>query len=558
MFALRLRILVALVFAFPCGRLLAAPSATQLYIDPEVPVLISVAPIAERWNGEGFMPVRVRIENRAKEALAWNFNFSVRFGYIGANLEQEIRLGAAAGEVVETVVFVSGYVPSSHARQVTIGVNFRGPGELSNGVQLLRADNAKRIVTAVSAALEGPLITIINSASGVPTEINEVDAALWPADWRVWSPFDRVVLQEREYAALDAARRAALDDWVALGGTLDLYPAAADMLTREPLNRHGLGVIRIMPRPILVEVAAVNAGSAKIEATPVRRSLEDMPTARGLGPTVERRAELQPKRGALGISLFLVAFGILVGPINLFVFAPSGRRHRLFFTVPVISLGTSALLAAYIVVQDGFGGEGVRSGLVFLMPQTNQAVLTQTQVSRTGVLLGDGFALPEDVIMSHDNIPSEPASAFSRQSGNKPYTYARAAERASGDWFASRRTQEHTLRRLIPTRARVELIGGGTGKEPPVVQSSVGAVLREFVYRDAADVLWTAEEIAPGQRVTLRVAKSTKISSPPERGLFTARGGAAEGLAPLETLSSIRWDEREILYAGLLINTRTP
>ena len=43
-------------------------------------------------------------------------------------------------------------------------------------------------------------------------------------------------------------------------------------------------------------------------------------------------------------------FAILAGPANLFVFAPSGRRHRLFFTMPLLAcLFAGALLATFTV-----------------------------------------------------------------------------------------------------------------------------------------------------------------------------------------------------------------
>src|SRR5690606_21574539 len=60
----------------------------------------------------------------------------------------------------------------------------------------------------------------------------------------------------------------------------------------------------------------------------------------------------------------LVLFAIIVGPVNLFVFAKVGKRHRLFITTPIISLATSLLLVGLIILQDGFGGSGFRRVLM--------------------------------------------------------------------------------------------------------------------------------------------------------------------------------------------------
>ena len=86
----------------------------------------------------------------------------------------------------------------------------------------------------------------------------------------------------------------------------------------------------------------------------------------------------------------LVLFGILVGPVNLFVLAKSGRRHRLFITTPLISLGASLLLILLIIFQDGFGGRGMRRVLMEVRPDAGQnaAFLHQEQIARTGILTG--------------------------------------------------------------------------------------------------------------------------------------------------------------------------
>ncbi len=547
------RLCAALLLLLFFGRAAAGPSYSRLALHPDVPATIDVATVAERWHGAGFMPLRVRIENRGREPLAWTFGITANLGHTGHSLLHETRLGAGPGEVVETVVFVSGAGALPSNGRVSISVVLSGPGSMGFGGSFNHGRNDQVIATATTAALEGHLFTATHGAPGVRSEITAVDAARWPADWRVWSPFERVVLDEPAYAALDAARRGALLDWVAMGGTLDLYPVEGGGAPREPLRRHGHGAIRAMTRPLPVEAAAVSGGAPPREINLVRHRLEDLPTALGAHATVQRREQLRPVHGSLGVSIFLVVFGILVGPVNLFVFAPSGRRHRLFFTLPALSLGASALLAGYIVVKDGFGGEGVRGGLVLLLPEANQAVLTQTQVVRTGVLLGDDFALPEDVALAHDGV----ARAAHDHHGNddRAQRYTRDGERAGGHWFASRRLQEHTLRRLVPTRARVELVAGGENGQPPVVQSSVGTVLRDFRYTDADGRAWVAQQVAPGQRVTLTRNQALQGQ---HRGLFTALGGAAEGLAPLETLPAIRWDEPNFLYAGPVVGARTP
>jgi hypothetical protein len=206
-------------------------------------------------------------------------------------------------------------------------------------------------------------------------------------------------------------------------------------------------------------------------------------------------------------------------------------------------------------VQDGFGGEGVLTGTVCLLPDSNQAVVTQTQIARTGVMTGTGFDLADDIVLENKSASS---GAWPHRSGGRAEHYQRSQGYAAGDWFASRRVQEHVLRRLAPTRARVELVGGGEAGAAPVVQSSVGAVLKDFRYVDSAGHIWGVEEVQPGRRVTLMRRQNLLSPNSPDVGFFTARGGAAEGLTPISTLDSIRWDEPEFLFVGPLVGARKP
>jgi hypothetical protein len=268
---------------------------------------------------------------------------------------------------------------------------------------------------------------------------------------------------------------------------------------------------------------------------------------------------------------FFIGFAALVAPVNLFAIAPVRRRHWLFFSVPLISLLAVGVLVVSIYTQDGIGGEGARRSLVVLLPGDNQAAVFQEQVSRTGLLLGTSFPLADDTVcaaVAADDGNSQPGRALE---------YNRIEGRASGDWFRGRARQAQHLRRLTPTRARVEKVGEAADGAP-IVQSSVATTLREFCYLDSAGVSWAANELPTGTRVTLtRMSDARKIVRHTEnfagvvsynfrelataaiggvdelwtRGRFVALGGESD-LAPLPTLASIRWKDSVVLFTGVL------
>jgi hypothetical protein len=265
----------------------------------------------------------------------------------------------------------------------------------------------------------------------------------------------------------------------------------------------------------------------------------------------------------LWISLFLVAFAALIGPVNLFLFAPATKRHRLFLTTPLISLAGAAAVAGAIVLQDGLGGEGVRRALVWLVPGESQAAVFQEQGARSGFLTKREFPLEDGVLCSV--LPVD-GNIYTSMAGNQMFT--REQGRAGGDWFGNRARQAHLLRTLLPTRARIELVDTAADGAP-MVESTLTTELRDFRLRDDQGRLWASPTVPTGRRITLRAdsvtsrtsANQNTNGSPNLIGLvkeavtlteswqWVAEGGASD-LAPIGTHRSIRWKDDPIVYAG--------
>ncbi|HEX2853660.1 MAG TPA: hypothetical protein VHO24_10505 [Opitutaceae bacterium] len=500
-----------------------------------------------------------------------------------------------------------------------------GPGVRSNGRVNFPGSSSSNGMRpfAVSSSLEAVFRSRLASlVSGAPN-ISTMDPAQLPADWRVWSSFSGVLLTTDEYAALDVARRSALRGWVALGGQLCLSPgaSAAPAGSGELTEKLGAGVIVTLAEPLAAASPAAPAspGSPSASDTEKQRratmeaEIAARRAARAAGLPIPKPAsttapapspapedlfplgrdvklfestnglpdqsafELDPLRPlaeqvkegqaeSSWLALFLVVFAIVVGPVNLFVFAPSHKRHRLFLTTPLIALAASILLALTILVQDGIGGTGMRQTLVVLLPGDNQTAVFQEQAARTGFLLGRAFALPEDVQLT--SLPlHEPTW------GGPETTFLREGSRVGGDWFRNRARQAHLLQRLVPTRGRVEHVGTDPGGAP-IVQSSLGTTLQDFVCLGDAGETWKTAELAPGRRVTLERGGTWlgSASGPLDPGgslrfkqvfdaatqnvpdRWCARGTPSE-LAPIPTLESMRWQDGAVIYTGSLETT---
>jgi hypothetical protein len=381
--------------------------------------------------------------------------------------------------------------------------------------------------------------------------VTVADPAKLPADWRLWGAQHALVLRQSDFAALDPERRTALRRWVALGGRLVLSSESDDPMVEHlgagaivPLS----GEIGYLPPPLISRQLELSWPSASLPIGSALARDHASIEAFGAGERSDTR----------WLVYALVGFAVTAGPLNLLVFAPAGRRHRMLVTMPLIALVGAVVMGAGVVVRVGLGGEGVRSTVVALAPEEGGAAVFQDQVSRTGILLSHRFALPDDTTMA-----AVPLDAGGAQAGGG--RLERQSGEASGDWFRSRSFQAYQLRRFVPAPGRVEvtaLAADGT----PTVASTLGTTLRDFVWVDDQDKVWTTALLESGKAATLAAAPDAPWprvrphaskslgdifarAAYREPGRWTARSGG-NAFAPLPTLGSIRWQDDEIVFTG--------
>ena len=275
------------------------------------------------------------------------------------------------------------------------------------------------------------------------------------------------------------------------------------------------------------------------------------------------------------VVVFLVVFGILVGPVNLFVLAPAGRRHRLFITTPLLSVGASLLMVGIILTQDGTGGMGARLIAIDLQPEEAAAYVTQEQSSRTGVLLGGGFEVKQPALIEPLALPDTPWVKLKSNNNSQPAQLSQEGSARGGNYFQSRAEQGQILRAVVSSRARLEMKTGLAADAAPEVISALGFSIDDLFYVNANGGVWRAKgALATGQQVKLTKSDSSTLRSiiedpiklsgghtrsrlmglingTPSRNTFFAIAKAAPGFA-IDTLPSIRWQQDRVVVFGSL------
>lgn len=407
-----------------------------------------------------------------------------------------------------------------------------------------------------------------------------------PEDWRGFSGFDDILISDNEWAALKPGVRLALLQWVRLGGRLTVYqtpgaPPLADLpeTVRESGGNLSLGKVSFARWDGTTLDADKTVGAlwgADKRVTDLGENYSSFTNGRNSAPEWQLMQKLGSRSFASWqVVIFLVIFGLLVGPINLFVLAPAGKRHKLFTTTPLLSVGASLFMVVIILFQDGIGGDGVRLVVVNLEPAEATAYVTQEQVCRTGVLMGTSFSLKQPALVEPLALPDSPWVKLKSNGSTQTTQLMLAGNDRSGNYFQSRAEQGHLLRAAVSSRARVELKAGtGVGAGiPPEVISTLAFPLEELFYVDAKGIVWKSDGVVQTGHATRLVASDTAalrtrwefmiessggdtrdrllrlVNGTPPRSTFFARADRADEFL-LPTLDSIRWARDRVALYG--------
>ncbi len=570
---MKIPITLLLAFLALAAAVSGQESLTRLVADPKTDTHLEVTALFSAPSPGGFLPVRVTLVNNLKGTRQARVDFESRAGGWGqgANARSTFRFAVAEGKTVTSDILVPLAPPANASYQVP-DLRLTVTGSFGDGQgQLEGTTGNDQPAVLLSRGLHTPNGSALDSAASTTWSGARGFAAIFdpnqlPDQWLAFSGYDSMLLLDSEWTAIPAGGRHAILEWVRMGGRLSVYsethasPASLG-LPEETSSGH----IEVLPIPdtrLLDSTQTVNRMDAAF--TPLQVSLTSDST--GAWPL---QAAFGSREFAYGIFMVvLVIFGIVVGPVNLFVFAKSGQRHRLFITTPLISLGTSILLVALILFQDGFGGSGIRLVHMEVRPDggLNAAHVHQEQFCRTGVLLSKGFDIETPSRFVPLPLPEGRWTRYTNGSGgNYSLQPADGGLVATGDWFQSRSEHGHELAAVIPTRGRIERTD-----EPGVLLSTFDFPIETLLYVDERDGWHRAEGIKTGEKFRLEPMATLDASSAANkeiqgfatrhravldelhqrRGHFFAVTTAAPGI---DTHPDIRWERTRTILTGPVV-----
>ncbi len=583
--------------------LLAAGKTFIVPTDPATGVKIEIESWLDACPPGGMVPLSLQITNGSDATHTWSISAADGYGdgttttldvSVPAGRTAEIPFiaqaglrGSGSGFYRMMNVTVSGYGSSGFAGQIQqANMISRGmhsawtpflamSSELSAKGWSGLIDKFDKTSAAAAAATAAPARSR-GAIAGVGLDATQVEIAKAPDDWRGYSGLSQLWMTDREWSAMGGGAKAAMMEWIALGGRLvlfadDLGDARLAGLKMPPPGPDGvrrIGAGRILTQKWDGRVFPLE----EAEKLAIDKTVDPMPKlllGYGGGSWKLRDTVAAPSLRALLIFGFIVVFGILVGPVNLYWFAGPKRRQRLFWTTPLISLAGSTLLVALMILQDGIGGSGARRVLAVMLPEQNKIAMVQEQISRTGVLLGRSFAIEEPSWMQQLSTASS-SGGFSPARGMKLQFHENNQRQRSGDWFSNRTVQAQVIEAVRPSRGHIEVFPGHGDNDPPSVLSSFGVTLTTAFVIDDQRRYWRAEQVGTGEKKAMQPCSESDFTNWIQDSALREMGPVSSALLgtlrklpahayaesadaskfAVKTLDSIRWNDDRVIFAG--------
>jgi hypothetical protein len=561
-----MRLLLTFTFLLVSSSLKAAGGFSHsVSMDPETRDSITVSSFMDNLPMVGFMPLHIVIDNRSTEDRQWALDpISMRMGgdWINASWTFPVKAGSKAEFDILVPLKASNFNYRWGAQ-----FSWSGPGVDSPMMQLPQT-------SPNSATQKTPFLGLSDSlhakhwgtiqASDSSLIATSLDLSQAPADWRAYIGLDQILMTAQEWLAFPSDKKQALKQALATGSDIAFIcnnPEDASLIRQSFGRQDATNSWRVGASNVDL---LIDKSDSSHRIQNLLRKTDGKASHLGdhrLSAFLDQAVTEISTAGPL-VLIFIVLFGIIAGPVNLFVFAPSGRRHRLFITTPLISFIGAIILAAAIFIQDGTGGTGTRLLHIQVLPDQKQLVIQQEQASRTGLLIGSSFQPPPGTW-----IQPLPGQEFGRS--NTSFTIDPSGT-YTGGWFRSRTRQNQFVTSVRPSRAAIEFTPGPS----PSIVSSIEVELDTLFLLDPQGQAWTATNVRPGERVTLTQAEPSaprnwwdkqiaehKLSSTLNANTKAVTSQKAHFYAtspdprsfPIETLPSIRWKTPLTLLSGPIV-----
>jgi hypothetical protein len=345
----------------------------------------------------------------------------------------------------------------------------------------------------------------------------------WSTNWQGYTRYDAVVIAAREWLAAPEGPRNALWQYAETGGCLIFLEGGMTLPERwskvsqtfEDVKIHpaGFGTIAVIP-----DANIATWSPARWEALYRTWSHGGAPPQPNMSaqeannrfPVVD---DVQiPVRG---LFVLMVIFTIVIGPGNLWVLARMHRRIWMLWTVPAIALLTCAAVFGYMLVSEGWSGESRIEAITILDETTDRATSTGWIGVYSPMTPGDGL---------HFSPASELMWLKQREDY---YSYRRSGNSGSActiDWTADQHFASGWVSARVPSHFKLRKSESAQHRRISVdraadgsltATNALGADVKQLWYADEKGVVYSADTVQAGAKVTLNRRADRHVGARP-------------------------------------------
>jgi hypothetical protein len=204
--------------------------------------------------------------------------------------------------------------------------------------------------------------------------------------------------------------------------------------------------------------------------------------------------------------LLMLAFVLIIGPLNLFILSRMQRRIWLLWTIPAVALLTTTGMFAYSFFREGFTPDVRIEGLTYL-----------DQVNRRAASMGlAAFYCPltpsEGLFFSSETEATPLVEAWDyRSSSQREMDWTRGQHLGRG-WVSARVPAHFALRKAENRRERLQLERSGNRLS---IVNGLGAEITSLQLRDEAGQIHFASKVPAGQKAGLTLSTIDPVAPLP-------------------------------------------
>jgi hypothetical protein len=325
----------------------------------------------------------------------------------------------------------------------------------------------------------------------------------WSENWLAYTPFDAIVISPADLNVLPPGVANALTDYLYAGGNIFVaggrqLPAAwlagsSKKQADSSLTDVGFGNVFAAEQFTHLNQASVQKLREVVREN--ARYWQTLPSdadgANSVLPVVENL-----KIPTRGIVVIMLAFIIIIGPVNIILLNRRGRRTWMLWTIPAISFATTLLVFAYSLLREGITPDTRIAGVTVL----DQAA------HRAATIGAEGFycpLTPSGGLKFESGTEATPLVATGYGSGASREVDWTQSQHLTRGWISARVPAHFHVRKSEIRRERIQVLNESGRLE---IVNSLGAPIKSFWYADANLKIFETRGLPAGQKGGLLAA----------------------------------------------------